>query len=66
MKWLDQTLKYSGAPMSNNQNGCLILMWLSLSQKPGIEGEVDYLISIYSDFYIVYVWSEDFIVRDAY
>lgn len=61
MKWLDQTLKYSGAPMSNNRNGCL-----SLSQKPGIEGEVDYLISIYSDFYIVYVWSKDFIVRDAY
>ena len=43
--------------MSKNWNGCLILMYLSLltlSQKPGKEGKIDCLISVYLDFSVIY------------
>ncbi len=58
MKRLDQTLKYSGAQMSkNDENGCFILTRLSfptLSQKPGKQGKMDCLISIHSDFSVLH------------
>ncbi len=44
---------WNGVQMSENWNGCLILMCLSLltlSLKPRKEAKIDYLISIYSDF----------------
>lgn len=46
----------SETEMSKNWYGCLILKCLSLlplSQKPGKEGQVDRLISIYLDFSVI-------------
>lgn len=43
-------INYSGVQMIKDWTGCFILMCLSLSQKPGKEGQMDYLTSFYFDF----------------
>lgn len=54
MKFLIKNLKYSAMQISKNWKG-LILMALILSQKPGKECKLVYLISLYFSFYQYYI-----------